>query len=794
MATLDQARIVEDRARPRAMELWWALRPLNCVVRFMNTGAHPDDETTSMMAALRVRDGFNLSFTCSTRGEGGQNDIGTERAGDLGALRTAEMERAADVLGMRLYWLSESQDDSIVDFGFSKSGSETLMRWGRERTLARFVEVVRTERPDIICPTFLDVPGQHGHHRAMTEMAHLVMSAAADRDFPSALPPWQTRKLCLPAWSGAGRSYDDDEPPPSATFVVSGAGVDPVSGWGWERIGQQSRAFHRSQGMGRWTPAGQERNWPLHLVDGRAGSPDLGLTSGIPVSVADLGRLAGAEPIAGDLCAAARDLEAAKAAFPDFRAVARAATCALDRLRAARIACPDKVREEIVHRLDEKEVQLGHVIRIALGIEVRGRVSCRWLHPGDKVDVELDVYRGDAKYVDAKVDVPEGCRIEADAVQLGANVAATNPYRTGYDPSEPAAPALSVTMATDSTVVSCRLPLDDAPVVMPARQAAVEPDTAIVNLAVKTREIEVALSERHPMAAEPTLDVPAGWICRRTKSGFALMLPNRVAEGIYSLPLLLDGKPTMSVRRMVYPHIGPTVGMSPAEVRIGVLTANVPTVRVGYIGCGNDRVGHWLAMLGADVAEVADEELASENSLKAYDTLVVGIFAMRFRQGLLGAVRRLHGWVESGGTLVTLYHRPWDNWEPGTVPPRRLEIGHPSLRWRVTDETAEVRHLESGHPVLTAPNAIGPRDWDGWHKERGLYFAKSWDEAYRPLVEMSDPGESPHRGALLAADIGLGRHVHTSLILHHQMEKLVPGAFRLMANMIVSRSCANSEY
>jgi hypothetical protein len=160
---------------------------------------------------------------------------------------------------------------------------------------------------------------------------------------------------------------------------------------------------------------------------------------------------------------------------------------------------------------------------------------------------------------------------------------------------------------------------------------------------------------------------------------------------------------------------------------------------------------------------------------------------MRFRPGLGDAVARLHRWTSAGGTLVTLYHRPWDNWDPNTVPPKRIEIGQPSLRWRVTDEKATVRHL-AAHPVLTTPNQIGPADWDDWIKERGLYFAKSWDDAYVAPLEMADPDESPHKGALLVADIGKGRHVHTSLILHHQMDNLVAGAFRLMANLIARRA------
>ncbi len=47
-----------------------------------------------------------------------------------------------------------------------------------------------------------------------------------------------------------------------------------------------------------------------------------------------------------------------------------------------------------------------------------------------------------------------------------------------------------------------------------------------------------------------------------------------------------------------------------------------------------------------------------------------------------------------GGHLVTLYHRPTDGWQPDDTPPRRIEIGSPSLRWRVTDPAAEVTVLE----------------------------------------------------------------------------------------------------
>ncbi len=106
------------------------------------------------------------------------------------------------------------------------------------------------------------------------------------------------------------------------------------------------------------------------------------------------------------------------------------------------------------------------------------------------------------------------------------------------------------------------------------------------------------------------------------------------------------------------------------------------------------------------------------------------------------------------------------------------------MRWRVTDPAAEVTVLEPDHVLLKAPNRIGPEDWQGWEKERGLYFPSRWDDAYTPVLSMHDVDEQPLRGALLSGTIGKGRHSHVSLVLHHQMDRLVPGAFRLMANLV----------
>lgn len=783
MPTPDQARLAKDRAQPQLMQLWWALRPLASVTRFMQTGAHPDDEISGMLAALAYRDGLTISYACATRGEGGQNDIGTETGADLGALRTAEMEAACDVLGLRLYWLCTHPEDTITDFGFSKSGEETLARWGKDRTLQRFVEIVRTERPDILCPTFLDVPGQHGHHRAMTQAAHEVMATAADPAYDCALPPWQVKKLYLPAWSGAGQAYDDDLPPPDATLTVPGRDPEPASGWPWTRIGQQSRAFHRSQGMGRWIASGDGQDWPLHLVQSHVSGPDQHLWSGLPHRVQDLGTLPGAAPIADALIAAGDAIETCIAAFPDQNAVAHSAALALSQIRAAQETCPAPLRLELEHRLADKAIELGHVLRIVLAVQAHASVAQRFVTAGDSVEVALELHRGAAKTAKVVLDLPKGWSHSKDTLRIASDAAPHDAYRTVYDPRDVPQPRLCVQFQAHGVPVQTYLPFEQTPVVLPAKRADVIPQAAVINHAAGQTEVGARFDRVAPESAQATLSLPEGWHSVPEAGSLRITPPQ---TGAFLLPVQVDGHPAMTARQIAHPHIAATALARPAVLRLSVMETALPNSRVGYIGGGNDRVGHWLQAIGLDVTDLSDADLSQSTALDGIDSLVIGIFAMRFRPGLAEAMPAIHRWTEAGGTLVTLYHRPWDNWDPDTTPPRRLEIGQPSLRWRVTDQAAAVTHLVA-HPLLSTPNKIGPEDWDGWAKERGLYFAKSWDPAYIALLQMADPGEEPHTGALLVADVGAGRHVHTSLILHHQMENLVPGAFRLMANLVSPR-------
>ncbi len=156
--------------------------------------------SNGLLAYLRLGLGMRVIIACSTRGEGGQNALGPERLGALGVMRSRETGGGGPRASMRdISWLGHGPADPIHDFGFSKDGDRTFDRWGEERIVERLVRAYRTERPDIVIPTFLDVPGQHGHHRAMTRAAETAIGLAADptaypEHFAEGLTPWKVAK------------------------------------------------------------------------------------------------------------------------------------------------------------------------------------------------------------------------------------------------------------------------------------------------------------------------------------------------------------------------------------------------------------------------------------------------------------------------------------------------------------------------------------------------------------------------------------------------------------------------
>ena len=103
---------------------------------------------------------------------------------------------------------------------------------------------------------------------------------------------------------------------------------------------------------------------------------------------------------------------------------------------------------------------------------------------------------------------------------------------------------------------------------------------------------------------------------------------------------------------------------------------------------------------------------------------------------------------------------------------------------RVTEEDAPIRFLQPRHRLLNFPNKIRSTDFANWIQERGLYYPREWDSHYTALFESNDKGEKPLRGGLLVARYGRGNYIFTSMVWYRQLAAGVPGAYRMLANMI----------
>jgi LmbE family N-acetylglucosaminyl deacetylase len=178
-------------------DLIYRLHGLSMAGAILHIGAHPDDEDVGLMAYMARKLGIRIVYWSATRGEGGQNRIGPDRDEALGVYRTWESLDARAVDG------GEALFGPFFDFGFSKSGEETLAKWGgRELVTREIVRAIRLVQPQIVIGRWTGKPESdgHGHHQAVGAVTREAFEAAGDPTcFPElkaqGLAAWQPRKL-----------------------------------------------------------------------------------------------------------------------------------------------------------------------------------------------------------------------------------------------------------------------------------------------------------------------------------------------------------------------------------------------------------------------------------------------------------------------------------------------------------------------------------------------------------------------------------------------------------------------
>jgi hypothetical protein len=403
-----------------------------------------------------------------------------------------------------------------------------------------------------------------------------------------------------------------------------------------------------------------------------------------------------------------------------------------------------------------------------------------------------------------------------------------NPSRDRYDlvatalQGRPFAPAeVSATLGYETGGVAARL---ERPVVFRSegrwvggeRQKTVNvvPDLSVrlqpgvtvfpVSLAPQTRELRAIVRNNVKAASEARvrLEAPKGWTVE--PHDLALRFAGEGREGVARFFVtqaagLAPGEVALAAvatrggavfregyQTIAYDHVEDRHLFRPATARaLAVNVRTAPGTSIGYVTGVGDEVPDALRQLGLRVTLLSADDLAW-GDLSRFTTIVLGVRAYHARLDLRAHHARLMRWVEEGGHLVVQYHRGEFNPDP-TAPSPWAPYPARVTTSRITDETAPVEALVANSPLLTTPNRIGPRDWEGWVQERAIQLLEANDPRYVDVLAAADPfpkNAGRKKGLLVAARVGKGTWTYVGLVLFRELPAGVPGAYRLLANLV----------
>ena len=231
---------------------------------------------------------------------------------------------------------------------------------------------------------------------------------------------------------------------------------------------------------------------------------------------------------------------------------------------------------------------------------------------------------------------------------------------------------------------------------------------------------------------------------------------------------------------LAYDHITPQRMYAPSGMWLAAVNVALPLrARVGYVPGVGDHGMDALRQLDVPF-EKLDPSALDHTDLSRFSAIVVGPRAYGASDVLVANSAKLLDYAKKGGRLVVQYGQN-EMTKPGIMP---YPIQLTRTAARVTIEDAPVTVLQPKSPLLTLPNKIGADDWMGWVQERATYMPSVIDPRYTSVLAMNDPGEPVNNGALLVAPVGKGSYVYVTLALFRQLPNGVPGAARILMNLI----------
>jgi LmbE family N-acetylglucosaminyl deacetylase len=776
--------------------------------------AHPDDENTRLISYLSNEKKVNTTYLSMTRGDGGQNLVGSEIRELLGIIRTQELLMARSLDGGTQLFTRAN------DFGYSKTPEETLEFWNKDEVMADVVWAIRKQRPDIIINRFPhEHKGGHGHHTTSAMLSVEAIKLAAD---PNAYPEqleyletWKVRRQFFNTFWWFYGSREKFDAADQSNWVTVDVGVYyPMTGISNPEIAALSRSMHKSQGFGSVGTRGSNIEY-LDLLAGDMPKDSTDMFDDIDLTWSRIN----ADAIKDALAAIDQNFDHEKPwlSIPQ-----------LVEVRNMISDLPDSFWKA------QKLSAINEVILDCTGLYVDVRAENYWGTPGDSIQLSIEVTnRSEAEVqllsanygkrnlveeqttcdanapvmIDTKVQIPNDEEYTS-AYWLRNNGTAgmynvENQMLRGI-PENPRDLGVTFVFKVGNTNIILFRPLvfqrRD-----PVKGEVYRPFEVVPPAFVNFTESIQILAQDAPrpiqLRIKSSKDNVSGTLGIKTSEGWSVepksvdfTLAAKGDESIYEFKLIPpkdqnigsieavmqigDQEISSSLVEIDYDHIPFQTILKKAEARVVKVDLKRAGNRIGYIMGAGDDMPNSLAQVGY-LVDILDEGQINLKTLQNYDAVILGVRAYNTSERMRFYQKDLFEYVNKGGTLITQYNTS-RGVKADQVAPLPLTLS----RDRVTDELAKVTVLAPDHMAMHYPNEIVDADFDHWVQERGLYFPGEWDEAYVPILSMHDKGEDPKDGSLLIANYGEGYFVYTGISWFRQLPAGVPGAFRLFTNLI----------
>ncbi|OJW83705.1 MAG: hypothetical protein BGO69_05255 [Bacteroidetes bacterium 46-16] len=788
--------------------IYHEISQLNHLVNVLYVAAHPDDENTRLLAWLVNDQNIRTAYLSLTRGDGGQNILGSEQGAALGLIRTHELMEARKIDGAEQYFTR------AVDFGFSKNSQETFSHWNPDVIINDVVRVYRSFRPDvIICRFPPDERAGHGQHAASAIIAKKAAYASGDpkkySDNLEQYPAWLVTRMLFNAYKfGKTNTTSEDQ------FKLKLGQYNALLGVGYSELAGRSRSVHKSQGAGTPSVPGVQTEY-FQLVGGDPVKKSL--FDNIDITWNRVGRKDIGKTVDSIL------------KYYDFKAPENSLYALLGLRERIKTVTNEYWRDEKLAELDKvilhcagllaevytntPQTIAGSTLPFTLHVIARSPVSVRlkgvsWM-------------KGDTSELNIKLKDDSLVTLEHN-IAIPSSTAITEPYwlsQTSNDPSVYAIPndaligmpetpndlnvSLSVKIGHEYFNVDVPLSYKKLDPVKGdiVEQLRIVPDVSL-DFSSQLVVMEPNGSVRTSVIIHPFKDINDATLAIteqrlitkvdhiNLKSGVEVSVPVTISpaeadrishDDFYLNASLIVGQRAYAKSQHViqYNHIPTLQYFTSPYTKVLRDNWKCTARKIGYIEGAGDYTVTMLKLAGLQVTTLKESDLADASKLKQYDAIITGVRAVNTEKQMISWMPVLLQYVERGGTLVMQYNTLQDLATTKMGPyPFTLSSD------RVTDENAKMTFLHPENRIMNYPNKITEADFKDWVQERGLYFASKWDDKYTPLFASNDAGEQPLKGSTLYCKYGRGNYVYTSLSFFRQLPAGNKGAIRLLMNML----------